>query len=206
METRFLPLARSSVKLNTRDEGKRTLFGYGAVFYDGTPGTEYPLWSDVVERIMPGAFQRVITEKMDVRGLFNHNPDYLLGRVGSGTCRLSVDTRGLAYEIDAPDTQLGRDLAALLERQDITGSSFSFVSEKVMWVRGDNGVDIREIHSAIVYDVGPVTWPAYEGTTAAARSRGDSSELRKEWQEWRAGDPNAADEIDVRLRLLGLEE
>lgn len=206
-ETRFLPATRCSLQLAKRAEGEgRTLEGYGAVFYDGTPETEYPLWSDVVERIMPGAFQRTLSENIDVRGLFNHDPSLILGRVSAGTCRLSIDGKGLRYEIDLPDTQLARDLGLSIERRDVTGSSFSFIPERVMWVHGEDGVDVREIHSAIVFDVGPVTWPAYEATTASIRGQGDLSELRREWQAWREAAPSEADEVEIRLRLLDLDQ
>jgi HK97 family phage prohead protease len=203
METRFLSSRSAPVKLDKRAEGKQVIAGYGAVYYDGTAATEYPLWSDVVERIMPGAFSRVISEQMDVRGLFNHNADHLLGRVAAKTLRLSLDAKGLAYEIDAPDTQVGRDTVTSIERGDLTGSSFSFVPTRVMWVTEEHA-DVREIHEAIVYDLGPVTWPAYEGTTAQVRSHhGDLTELREQWRQWK--EAGEADEIDVRLRMLDLD-
>ncbi|MCT7656157.1 HK97 family phage prohead protease [Oceanimonas sp. NS1] len=62
-----------------------------------------------------------------MRALFNHDPNFVLGRTRSGTLALSVDADGLRYEIDPPDTQTVRDLVlAPLARGDITGSSFAF--------------------------------------------------------------------------------
>jgi uncharacterized protein len=157
------------VAVETRADGKRTISGYAAVFYDpADAGTEYRLWEDVAERIMPGAFDRAVKED-DVRGLFNHNDSLLLGRTSSGTMRLSVDARGLKFEIDPPDTQTARDLLTLLDRGDVTGSSFAFVPEDTSY-REVDGVYIIERNAVKLYDVGPVSFPAYSATEASARS------------------------------------
>jgi HK97 family phage prohead protease len=109
----------------------------------------------------------------DVRALFDHNSERILGRNKSGTLRLSVDGVGLKYEIDLPDTQTGRDIKTSVVRGDITGSSFAFSlrDEEGATIRyTDAGVAIREIRSVKLYDVGPVTYPAYDATEAAVRS------------------------------------
>jgi HK97 family phage prohead protease len=144
--------------------------GYGAVFYDGTPGTEYRLREDMVERLMPGAFDRAIRED-DVRGLFNHDPNNVLGRSQAGTMTLTADGTGLRYEIIPGDTTIGRDVREHLKRGDVTGSSFSFeLGKNGQEFRKENGLIIREIKSVRLFDVGPVTFPAYTGTTAEARA------------------------------------
>jgi HK97 family phage prohead protease len=157
------------VAVETREGGKRAIVGYAAVFYDASdPGTEYRLWDDVVERIMPGAFDRAARED-DVRGLFNHNDSLMLGRTTAGTMRLSVDRRGLRYEIDPPDTTSARDLLQLLDRGDVTGSSFAFLPNDTSY-REVDGVYVIERNTVTLYDVGPVSFPAYTATEAAARS------------------------------------
>ena len=168
IERRFSPRASAPVSIERRADGPAMIVGYASVFYDGTPETEYQLWDGYVERIMPGAFDRAIRED-DVRGLFNHDPDHLLGRTLAETLRLSVDQRGLRYEIEPPDTQLGRDLVASIERGDLTGSSFAFTVTDEVW-RVVEEVHIREIEGVRLYDVGPVTYPAYEATTTGLRS------------------------------------
>jgi HK97 family phage prohead protease len=180
------------VAVETREGGKRTITGYAAVFYDASdPGTAYRLWDDVEERILPGAFDRAVRED-DVRGLFNHEDSQLLGRTLSGTMRLSVDKRGLRYEIDAPDTQCARDLLQLLDRGDVTGSSFAFMPDDTSY-RETDGVYIIERRAVRLFDVGPVAFPAYTATEAAARSvTADHAEhLRREAQARRVpnGDP-----------------
>jgi HK97 family phage prohead protease len=149
--------------------GLPRLVGYAAVFFDRSDpaGTELEL-SAYVERIAPGAFSRTIRED-DVRALFNHDSDNLLGRTRSGTLRLSVDSRGLRYEIDLPDTTVGRQVAALVRRGDVTGSSFAFDTRdyREYW---EGSTRIRELTDLKLYDVGPVTFPAYSGTTAGVRA------------------------------------
>jgi HK97 family phage prohead protease len=162
-------VARWGVEERKAGGGLPRLVGYAAVFYDrGDPaGTELEL-STYVERIAPGAFSRTIRED-DVRALFNHDADNLLGRTRSRTLRLSVDSRGLRYEIDLPDTTVGRQVAALVRRWDVTGSSFAFDTRdyREYW---EGSTRIRELTDVKLYDVGPVTFPAYTGTTAGVRA------------------------------------
>lgn len=169
----------SSHKPQLRSEGgKPKITGYSAVFYNANdPGTEYELARygnyRVVERLMAGCFDRAVKED-DVRALFNHSADNVLGRSTSGTLRLSVDKTGLRYEIDPPDTQMARDLMEVLKRGDVSGSSFSFEyrSKSVVQQTGVDGseTDIIEVRETALYDVGPVTFPAYTSTTSGVRS------------------------------------
>lgn len=157
------------------DGSPGTVTGYAAVFHsEEDPGTEYELWSDptmrAVERIARGAFSRACREQDDVRALFNHEPDQLLGRTSSGTLRISEDETGLRYDVDLPDTQVGRDLASLIDRGDINGSSFGFVVEQESWRESEEPdgkrVAVRTIEGVRLLDVGPVTYPAYASTTS----------------------------------------
>lgn len=204
-ERRFTDHNTARLSVEQRDDGKRSVIaGYGAVFYSASDaGTEYRLWDDFRERIMPGAFDRALRDRHDVRGLFNHDANQLLGRSAAGTMRLSVDQTGLRYEIDLPDTQLGRDLRELLERGDITGSSFAFAATRVVWIE-ERDLTIRQVEEVDLYDVGPVTFPAYEATTAGVRSEG-ADDLRREAQQFLQRHTADADEVEVRLRLLALD-
>jgi len=78
------------------------------------------------ERIASGAFDRVLATKPDVVALFNHNPDQVLGRTTSGTLRLNADKVGLAFELDLPNTTIGRDVYESVKRNDLNGCSFAF--------------------------------------------------------------------------------
>lgn len=185
MERRFSSYGGPAT-VETREDGTRTISGVGAVFYrDGDTATEYRLARNIVERVAPDAFDRALADGDDARGLFNHDSNHLLGRVSSGTMRLSKGDDGLRYEIDLPDTQSGRDVAASIERGDLTGSSFAFVVDAVEWSE-DGEDDVRTIKSVRLFDVGPVTFPAYEGTTTGVRSEGDADEAIASRDEWRS--------------------
>ena len=182
IERRFVANTASMIELEARAGEPVRFVGYGARYYDGSPGTEFKLWEHqgpdgkmrrAVERIMPGAFDRALQSGDDVRLLYNHDPSMLLARVSSGTLKLATFAAGLRYIGTAPDTQLSRDLQELIRRGDVSGSSFSFTlqSGDDEWRSEDDGLEIRSIKNfSRVYDVGPVTFPAYEATTTGIRS------------------------------------
>lgn len=210
MLRRFLEQRLATLTVSKRADGKPVITGYASVFYNPSePGTEFKMFDDLVERIMPGAFNRAVAEKHDARGLFNHDPSLVLGRVGNGTVRLSLDGRGLRYEIDPPDTTVGRDLVISIERGDVAGSSFAFVPKRVVWAE-ENGVDVRQILDLDLYDVSPVTYPAYEGASTGLRST-DAEAVKLEREAWRRtrnqeSGTGSQDEVAVRLRMLELDE
>lgn len=129
------------------------------------------------EQIAPGAFAEAI-EKDDVRALINHDSNLVLGRNRAGTLELVEDQRGLAVLIDPPDTQYARDLIVSMKRGDITQMSFGFSVRPggQDWAKDDEGRTIRTVKRVRLFDVSPVTFPAYPQTDVAVR------ELRA-WQE-----------------------
>ena len=178
IEHRFLSRERHGLKLLKRAEGSDGLpkiGGTAAVYFDESKPdeTQYQLWSDTFERLMTGCFDEAVGRD-DVRALQNHDPTLLLGRTASGTLKLIVSTRGLEYEIDTADTTAGRDTVHSLERGDMSGSSFSFVPTKVTWteekLEDGSWRYYRNIEAVELYDVGPVTFPAYSGTDSGLRS------------------------------------
>jgi HK97 family phage prohead protease len=155
---------------------------------DGTGGTKYVIeghgavfnrlsqnLGGFVEQIDPGAFKRTLGDNPDTRGLINHDPSLLLGRTRSGTLRLSVDSVGLPYEIDAPDTQYARDLIVSMERGDIDQSSFAFfvMPNGDTWDQTDQGMPLRTLTALSIHngDVSPVTYPAYEDADSGVAGR-----------------------------------
>jgi len=154
-----------------------TIRGYAAVFYKpGDPSTEFERGEGVVERVMPGAFDAALRED-DVRCLNNHEEECVLGRrvpgSDSNTLRLGVDERGLWYECDLDPTR--EAIYRSIERGDVTSSSFGFRCDsgatrgRAVWEEID-GVIVRSIYDLTLFDVSPVAYPAYEGSTAEARS------------------------------------
>lgn len=128
------------------------------------------------EVVAPGAGKKTLKEQ-DVRALFNHDPNLVLGRMGSGTLRMSEDDNGGAYEIDLPDTNAGRDVATLLERGDVIGSSFGFRTIDDAWSEGEDGGLVRTLKEFSLRDVGPVTFPAYLDSTSALKRAAEKRSL-----------------------------
>ena len=145
-------------------ESKRTVRGYAATFENRSGDL-----GGFIEQIDSSAFDE--TDMEDVRALFNHDSNFVLGRTKAGTLRLMVDENGLAYEIDMPDTQLGRDMYESIKRGDISQSSFAFTIEDDEYRKEGDTVfrTIKKIKK--LYDVAPVTFPAYEATSVMARAK-----------------------------------
>ena len=160
------------IELKADDKtGEQKIVGYGAVFESRSENLGG--FTEVIEK---GAFDEVL--KNDVRALFNHDPNFVLGRSLAGTLRLSVDDVGLRYEIDAPQTQTVRDLVLEpMARGDITGSSFGFSVEEDSWSENEDGAITRSIQKiGRLVDVSPVTYPAYPETDVALRSLSEYQE------------------------------
>lgn len=148
------------------DTEKRKMVGHAAVFGQAT---DIGGWFR--EQVEPGAFKSSI-RKDDVRALFNHDENYVLGRNTAGTLKMSEDSEGLKVSIEPPDTQFARDLAVSIDRGDISQMSFAFQVLEEEWIRGEKKeLDLRKIKKVRLFDVSPVTYPAYEGTDIALRSR-----------------------------------
>jgi HK97 family phage prohead protease len=132
------------------------------------------------EKIAPGAFSRSIQED-DIRALFNHNPDLLLGRNKAGTLALREDDKGLWVEIDPPDTQYARDLKTSIARGDISQMSFGFEILKEDREDGKDGeTKLFVLQDVRLWDVSPVTFPFYQQTDVSLHSREAWSESQRE--------------------------
>ena len=146
---------------------KTVIRGYAALFQSDSQDL-----GGFVERVLPGAFDNVFKRGTDVVALYNHEPMFLLGRESAGTLRLSVDERGLRYEIDAPESRA--DVVEAIERGDVRGSSFAFKVKGTgeRWSRMADGRQLREIVDFDgLFDVGPVLRPAYPATETFVSKR-----------------------------------
>lgn len=160
-----------TVEFRRENDGRVVATGYAAVF-----NTLSQNLGGFVEQVAPGAFAQTLTQQ-DVRALFNHDPNHVLGRMGSASLRMVEDEKGLAYEIDLPDTNTGRDVATLLERRDVVGSSFGFNVISDAWSETAEGFPLRTLNAVSLRDVGPVTFPAYTSSEAALRSLAEQRSL-----------------------------
>lgn len=189
VERRFVKAVE--LRIEKRDDAPSKLIGYAAVF---NKLSEKLLFFR--EKIAPGAFKKSLKSGDDVRALFNHDPNHVLGRSTSGTLNLKEDKKGLLSEINLPDTQLGRDLETLVDRGDITGMSFGFITVRDEWEHNEGEEDIRILKEVKLIDVSPVTYPAYPDTSVAVRSH----ELWKQEKEV-VEESGGRDAMHMRLRL-----
>jgi uncharacterized protein len=147
------------------DDGGKQIVGHGAVF-----NQEAEIWDGIYEVVRTGAFLSTI-QTADVRALKNHDPNYILGRNRAGTLQLSEDEIGLAYRILVdPNVSYANDLHSSLQRGDISQSSYAFIPTSEKWTARDDGSELRELFAVELFDVSPVTYPAFVGADAQARS------------------------------------
>lgn len=180
-----------------KDGGMPKIVGYAAVF-DSWYEEPSLRMREVVRK---GAFKKTIQES-DIRALWNHDPNYVLGRTKNGTLKLREDEHGLWMEVTPPDTQWARDLITSIERGDVDQQSFGFMVVKDRWTIGKDGWDERELLEVKLMEVSPVTFPAYEQTLVTiARSDQRIRDALERWAngEFRDEDKSICQEICDRL-------
>lgn len=178
MEQRYIPI--KDVKTRAEDNGDLYVSGYFAVF-----GSDYELWPGATESIAPGAFDESITG--DVRALWNHNDDIVLGRTGAGTLKLEQDSRGLWGEIKI--NQKDSDAMNAYERiarGDVDGCSFGFDIEREEFRENPDG----SVHWTItkvnpLFEVSPCVFPAYQATSISARKHEFDEIQKRKSDEWK---------------------
>jgi hypothetical protein len=145
------------------EKGLRHIVGYAAVFNSLSENL-----GGFREKIEPGAFRDSISTD-DVRALWNHDSNYILGRNKSGTLALSEDERGLKIDVSPPDTQWARDLMVSIDRGDVDKMSFGFRTLDDDW-NAVNHEEVRTLKKVQLFDVSPVVFPAYPDTEVGLRS------------------------------------
>ena len=172
------------------DEAPDVLVGYAALFDELSEDL-----GGFRERIAAGAFAASIGG--DVRALFNHDTNLILGRTRANTLRLAEDQRGLQCEIIMPDTTTSRDLRESVRVGNVDQMSFGFRTKQDSWDEVDGAI-VRTLFEVELLDVSPVTFPAYPQTEIALRSMGAWDDARKMRDV-----PNYDDELR-RLDLIAL--
>ena len=146
-------------------------------------GAPYGVWSTiwdtpyslVRERYAPGCFKASLASDVDVMCCRDHKRDDILGRLSNDTLELSEDSEGLQFNVRLnPDDPQAVRIFAQVKRQDIKGASTRFkVDELESKEKKENNRYVYEdtIVKATLFEVGPVTDPAYPTTTADVRER-----------------------------------
>lgn len=160
LERRFFPF---EVRVSDGDTPK--IEGTGVV-YNQLSNVMYGMFR---EQIAPGAFSESIATR-DIRTLWNHNTDYPLGRTGNGTVRISEDEDGIHFSNDPPSTSWGSDAVQSIRRRDVSQMSFGFVTIEDSWSYGTDNQLIRTVTKGELWEMSPVTFPAYPQTDVAVRS------------------------------------
>jgi len=197
-ERRFFQSEVRSSAVGESGETKQFVEGYAAKFNSVTTiGTYYPY----EEEIAAGAFDDVL--KDDVRCLFNHDPNYILARSkeGKGTLKLSIDSTGFKYSYESPNRSYANDLLDAIDTGDVSQSSFAFKIKEQKWSFGDpqkGTLDKRTILKfEKLFDVAPVTYPAYTDTEVAKRSMEESKKI--EFPEQRSDENKELNAFDAQL-------
>lgn len=170
LEVRTIP-GKERLEARATADGKKMLVGYGSVFNQSTTiGGFFYSWD---EEVAPGTWDKSISEG-DIRSMFNHDTNWLLGRTSNETLRLSSDKTGLRYETDInADVAHAVSVHAMVERGEVDGSSVWFRVIREEWTEPteDNGLERprRRITEAELIETGPVVFPAFTQTTVTAR-------------------------------------
>jgi hypothetical protein len=158
IERRTVPV---EFRVDKGEGDKRKIKGHAAVFNSIADLGWFK------EMVQPGAFKDSIIVD-DIRALFNHDANYVLGRNKPGTLILAEDERGLAVDIEPPGTQWANDLITSMERGDVSQMSFGFETIDASWDVIDTE-EVRVLKRVKLWDVSVVTFPAYDQTDAQVR-------------------------------------
>ena len=158
----------TSFRIEAREQGSRTVSGYGSVFNSQSEDLGF------IETIDPNAITDETIKRSDVFATLNHDTDKILARCkyGSGSLELKCDDKGLYYRFDAPNTDLGDELLEYLNRGEIDSSSFAFTVKRDEWKNGDDGKHYRRILEIDqIFDISPVFCPAYPEAICQKRNK-----------------------------------
>lgn len=163
VETRRVTFNEFELRADPMGDGM-SFTGYAAVFNSDSEPLPF------IERIMPGAFNKSLKSRNNIRMYMNHDSSMLLATTRAKTLRLSEDSKGLLVDATLPDTSVGRDLSVLMKRKDVDSMSFGFTVPAGGDRFSDDG-KFRELRQIKLYEVSVVTgFPAYTATTASVRS------------------------------------
>lgn len=165
-EIRCIRDSRMEVRSAEGAGAPSVITGYAAVFHSLSEDL-----GGFRERILPGAFKASLEENADIRALWNHDSNYVLGRTPN-TLSLWEDEIGLRFEVTPPDTQWARDLMESIGRGDVTQTSFRFITRKDQFIHGEDDIIYRELVELELIEVSPVTFPAYQATNVQLRGEG----------------------------------
>jgi HK97 family phage prohead protease len=190
----------AEVRAAKDESGKMVVSGYAAVFNS----LSVPLWG-FREKIAKGAFTKTIADPTNnIRALWNHNSDIVLGSTGNGSLKLTEDERGLRFELDVAPTTAGNDAFISIQRGDVDGVSFRFNALKQSWDETDPANVVRTLEEIECNEISPTPFPAYEATTVNTRTAKDDYKDLKEQRDAELAQKAAADAVIANSNELYL--
>lgn len=187
-----------------RSEGENMPKEIGGIAAVINSVTDLGYFEEVIER---GAFDNALNKEYDIRCLFNHEAELILGRTKANTCNVFVNGDGNLEYTWVPDYENPTHMSVVrsIMRGDITQSSFAFTIKEQKWSESAKyGTMGKRTITMIedLYDVSPVTYPAYADTEADARS---IVALRDQEQEIEEAKRSQASADVLKLALLRYE-
>ncbi len=179
-ERRFIVADELEIRAD-KDGNPTRITGYAAVFNKLSEDL-----GGFREKIKRGAFTDTVKED-DVRMLWNHDSNFVLGRSSAGTLKLEENSKGLKVTNKPPNTQWARDLMVSIGRGDVSQMSFGFRTLKDEWDEEDEDDVVRTLVKVKLLDVSPVSYPAYPQTSVATRAFESWKEERKLAEDEKAG-------------------
>lgn len=187
-----------------RSEGENMPKEIGGIAAVINSVTDLGYFEEVIE---PGAFNNALSKEYDIRCLFNHEAELILGRTKANTCNVFVNADGNLEYTWVPDYENPTHMSVVrsIMRGDITQSSFAFTIKEQTWSDstkyGTMGKRTIKVIDEL-FDVSPVTYPAYQDTEADARSVVALRDQEREIEE--AKRSQAAADV-LKLALLRYE-
>lgn len=200
-EARTLEIEEIEFRAEGENSEQRFVEGLGVV-YD----KEIEIWPGYREKIRKGAFKDALSSGNEIKSFFNHDRNQVLATTKSKPMLEITDTeQGLRFKAPIPPTTYGKDLEVNLKRKNVRGASFEFSvdDEGDIVTRDEHGVYHREIVKATIYEIGPVTNPAYPQTKVGLRGEDD---LKKEFEERCKIEPEKKSNLELRKLELNLLE
>jgi uncharacterized protein len=201
-EVRAFSVEQINIERRQADDAPESLriSGHAAVF-----DHEADIAGVFREVIRRGAFSRAIQQRQDVALLLNHDPSTVMARVSNGTLRLAEDAVGLFFEaeLDPRDSDAQRTVNKI-ERGNISQMSFAFMATDERW-DSDAEPPLREVLSTDLFDVSPVTYPAYQQTDVHAREIARRNGVFTDDPDALAGDPVVDPGLAARQRSRAVE-
>ncbi len=187
--------------VHTRSEGEGMPKEIGGIAAVINSATDLGYFEEV---ILPGAFDNALSKDYDIRCLFNHEAELILGRTKANTCKVFVNGDGNLEYTWIPDYENPTHMSVVrsIMRGDITQSSFAFTIKEQTWSESEKYGSMGKRTIKVIdelFDVSPVTYPAYADTEADARS---IVAMRDQEQEIEEAKRSQASADVIKLALL----